>query len=32
LVWVLDDAFHSDKPYPKSDVGNIKEMTNAWIA
>lgn len=31
LVWVLDDAF-ADKPYPKSATGNIKEMTNAWIA
>jgi hypothetical protein len=31
LVWVLDDAF-ADKPYPKSATGNIKEMTDAWIA
>jgi hypothetical protein len=31
LVWVLDDAF-TDKPYPKSSTGNIREMANAWIA
>jgi hypothetical protein len=31
LVWVLDDAF-AHKPYPNSSIGNIREMTNAWIA
>jgi len=31
LVWVLDDAF-SERPYPDSAIGNIAEMTNAWIA
>ena len=31
LVWVLDDAF-PERPYPPSATGNIKEMTNAWIA
>jgi hypothetical protein len=31
LVWVLDDAFPSDRPYADSDVGDIEAMTNAWI-
>jgi hypothetical protein len=32
LVWVLDDAFSSDRPYGEADVGDIEAMTNAWIA
>lgn len=31
LVWVLDDAF-AERPYPASAIGNIKEMTNGWVA
>jgi hypothetical protein len=31
LVWVLDDAF-PDRPYSDDAVGDINEMTNAWIA
>lgn len=31
LVWVLDDAFE-DKPYPESEMGNIRAMSEAWIA
>lgn len=31
LVWVLDDAI-SEKPYPEDAVGDIYQMTNAWIA
>jgi hypothetical protein len=30
LVWALDDAFN-EKPYPQSAIGNIKQMTEAWI-
>lgn len=31
LVWVLDDAF-GETPYKKSDIGNIRAMSEAWIA
>jgi hypothetical protein len=31
LVWVLDDAY-ADKPYSDDVVGDIGEMTNAWIS
>lgn len=31
LVWVLDDAF-GETPYPSSDIGNIRAMSEAWIA
>lgn len=30
LVWALDDAFN-EKPYPQAAIGNIKQMTEAWI-
>jgi hypothetical protein len=31
LVWVLDDAI-GDSPYPESAVGDIRAMSEAWIA
>jgi hypothetical protein len=31
LVWVLEEGT-GEKPYAESSSGNIKEMTNAWIA
>jgi hypothetical protein len=31
LVWVLDDAF-DEHPYLSSQIGNLTEMSNAWIA
>lgn len=31
LVWVLDDAY-GEQPYAPNSTGNIREMTNAWIA
>lgn len=30
LVWAMDDAF-AERPYPQSAVGDIKQMTEAWI-
>ena len=31
LVWVLDEAF-DETPYLPSDAGNIRAMSDAWIA
>ena len=31
LVWVLDDAF-DETPYSPSDAGDIRAMSDAWIA
>ena len=31
LVWVLDDTIE-EKPYSDDVIGNIPQMTNAWIA
>ena len=31
LVWVLNDAY-GEKPYASDALGNITEMTNAWIS
>ena len=30
LVWALDDAFN-ERPYPPTAIGDIKQMTEAWI-
>lgn len=32
LVWVMDDAFPGERPYPENVVGNIEQMTKAWLA
>ena len=32
LVWVLDDAFPSERPYAYDKVGDLEEMTQAWLA
>lgn len=31
LVWVLEDAFPGERPYPDAMVGDIKAMTDAWL-
>ncbi len=31
LVWVLDDAY-PDRPYPEDAIGDIVQMSNAWIS
>jgi hypothetical protein len=32
LVWVLDDAFPDESPYPAEAVGDFAAMANGWIA
>jgi hypothetical protein len=32
LVWVLEDAFPGERPYSDDKIGNLVEMTKAWLA
>lgn len=31
LVWALEEAFH-ERPYAEADQGNIRAMSEAWVA
>ena len=31
LAWVLDDAYPADRPYSEDAIGDIVQISNAWI-